>query len=297
MNITPADNFRTINRCIGMFQSITKAGVIGLPIAHSLSPRLFNYWLKKYNINGLYKAYSVKKNAVSKFLNSMEERGFTGLNVTVPHKQTVMEYVDQLSDRALKIGAVNTITLKKNGLLYGDNTDGFGFIENLKQYYKGMDAYTGTCVVIGAGGAARAIVVALIGVGAKKIYITNRTRSNGEKLAEDIGGPINILDWSKRHDSLAEATFVVNATTLGMNGKPPLELRLDELPKKALVTDIVYSPLQTKLLINSKAKGNPTVDGIGMLLHQARPGFASWFGEEPIVTKDLRNHVLTINEN
>ena len=280
-----------------MSQSVTKAGVIGWPIDHSLSPRLFGYWLKKYNVNGLYKAYAVKETAVSKFLNSMEDKGLTGLNVTVPHKQTVMEYVDQLSDRARKIGAVNTITLEKNGLLCGDNTDGFGFIENLEQNYKGSNAFTGACVVIGAGGAARAIVTALIGAGAKKIYIINRTRRNGEKLAEEIGGPVNILDWSKRHDSLAEATFVVNATTLGMRGKPPLDLTLDELPTNALVNDIVYSPLQTKLLTDSKARGNPTVDGIGMLLHQARPGFASWFGEEPSVTEDLRNHVLAINED
>ena len=279
-----------------MSQGITKAGVIGWPVDHSLSPRLFSYWLKKYKVDGLYKAYAVNKTAVSKFLNSMHEKGLTGLNVTVPYKQTVMGHVDLLSDRARKIGAVNTITLEKNGLLYGDNTDGFGFIENLKQNYKGLNAFTGACIVIGAGGAARAIVTALIGVGAKKIYVINRTRSSGEKLAEDIGGPINILDWSQRHESLAEATFVVNATTLGMKGKPPLELTLDELPKKALVNDIVYSPLHTKLLINSRARGNPTVDGIGMLLHQARPGFASWFGANPTVTEALRNHVLIENE-
>jgi shikimate dehydrogenase len=278
-----------------MSQNRIKAGVIGWPIDHSLSPRLFSYWFNKYNINGSYKSYPVKETKIFKFLNSMEEKGLAGLNVTVPHKQTVMEYVDLLSDRARKIGAVNTITLEKNGSLCGDNTDGFGFVENLKQSYKSLNAFTGVCVVIGAGGAARAIVTALISAGAEKIYLINRTRSNGEKLAEEIGGPINILDWSKRHDSLAEATLVINATTLGMKGKPPLELNLDELPKKALVNDIVYSPLKTQLLINSKARGNPTIDGIGMLLHQARPGFNSWFGVEPKVTEDLRNHVLAIN--
>ena len=278
-----------------MSQNKIKTGVIGWPISHSLSPRLFSYWLKKYKINGSYKAYAVKKRAVSEILNNMEEVGLVGLNVTVPHKQTVMEYVDQLSDRARKIGAVNTITLEKNGLLFGDNTDGFGFIENLRQNHKDSKAFTGTCIVIGAGGAARAIVATLISVGAKKIYIINRTRGNAEKLAEDIGGPINVLDWGERHDSLAEATFVVNTTTLGMMGKLPLDLTLDALPKNALVNDIVYAPLETQLLINSKNKGNPTVDGIGMLLHQARPGFAAWFGEEPEVTEDLRNHVLAIS--
>jgi len=277
-----------------MYQDKIKAGVIGWPISHSLSPRLFSYWLKKYKINGLYNAYAVEEKELPGVLSNLRKEGLAGLNVTVPHKQTVMEYVDQLSERASKFGAVNTITLKKDGILIGDNTDGFGFIENLKQNYKGLNPFCGVSVVIGAGGAARSIVTTLITVGVKKIYLINRTRRNAEKLAEDIGGPISILDWSKRHESLADATFVVNTTTLGMNGKPPLDLTLEALPKKALVNDIVYTPLETQLLKNSKIRGNPTVDGIGMLLHQARPGFAAWFGKEPIVTKNLRNHVLAL---
>jgi shikimate dehydrogenase len=277
-----------------MSQNKIKAGVIGWPIDHSLSPRLFYYWLKKYKINGLYNAYAVERKELSGILSKMKEMGIVGLNVTVPHKQTVMEYVDHLSACAQRVGAVNTITLK-NDLLIGDNTDGFGFIENVKQNYQGLNAFTGVSIVIGAGGAARSIVTTLVNIGVKKIFIINRTRRNAEKLAEDIGGPINVLDWDKRHDSLADATFVVNTTTLGMNGKPPLDLTLDALPKKALVNDIVYAPLETQLLRNSRLRGNPTVDGIGMLLHQARPGFAAWFGEEPNVTKDLRNHVLAIN--
>ena len=280
-----------------MFRKKIKAGVIGWPIDHSLSPRLFNYWLKKHEINGSYSAFAVKKTAVSTFLSSMVEKGLTGLNVTVPHKQLVLEYIDELSDRARDIGAVNTITIKKNGLLFGDNTDGFGFIENLRQNYNGLEASKKNCIVIGAGGAARAVVSALISFGAEKINIINRTRSNAEKLAEDIGSIVNVLDWNERHDSLAEATLVVNTTILGMAGKPPLELKLDALPKSALVNDIVYAPLKTQLLVNAKAKGNPTVDGIGMLLHQARPGFTSWFGEQPNVTEGLRSHVLTTNEN
>jgi shikimate dehydrogenase len=275
-----------------MSQNKIKAGVIGWPIDHSLSPRLFSYWLKKHKINGMYNAYAVNKTAVSELLFNMGDLGITGLNVTVPYKQTVMEYVDQLSDRAREIGAVNTITLQKSGLLFGDNTDGFGFIENLNQNYKSLNAYTGSCIVIGAGGAARAIVTTLINAGAKKINITNRTRSNAETLAKNVDGIINVVDWNKRHDLLADATFVVNTTTLGMAGKPPLELSLDALPKSALVNDVVYSPLETTLLKNAKSRGNPTVDGIGMLLHQARPGFTAWFGEEPEVTDDLRNFIL-----
>jgi shikimate dehydrogenase len=275
-----------------MSQDVTKAGVIGWPIDHSLSPRIFDYWLKNYGIKGLYKAYAVNDISLSKVLSSMREKGLTGLNITVPYKQTVIKYVDQLSSCARKIGAVNTVTLQENGLLFGDNTDGFGFIENIKQNYNGINAFTGVSIVIGAGGAARSIVASLVSVGVKKIYIINRTRGNAEKLAKDIGGPISVMDWSERHVSLADATFVVNTTTLGMNGKPPLDLRLDLLPKNALVNDIVYAPIETQLLKNSKIRGNPTVDGIGMLLHQARPGFTTWFGEEPIVTEDLRNHVL-----
>ena len=275
-----------------MSQDVTKAGVIGWPIDHSLSPRIFDYWLKNYGIKGLYKAYAVNDISLSKVLSSMREKGLTGLNITVPYKQTVIKYVDQLSSCARKIGAVNTVTLQENRLLFGDNTDGFGFIENIKQNYNGINAFTGVSIVIGAGGAARSIVASLVSVGVKKIYIINRTRGNAEKLAKDIGGPISVMHWSERHVSLADATFVVNTTTLGMNGKPPLDLRLDLLPKNALVNDIVYAPIETRLLKNSKIRGNPTVDGIGMLLHQARPGFTTWFGEEPIVTEDLRNHVL-----
>ncbi len=277
-----------------MSEIILKSGVIGWPIDHSLSPRLFGYWLKKNSVNGFYKAYAVQKDDINEFLCNMSKLGLVGLNVTVPHKQEVMKYVDHLSDCARKVGAVNTIT-KKDGLLFGDNTDGYGFIENLRQNYGLTNAFNGDCIVIGAGGAARAIVYALINIGAKKIKIVNRTQSKAEKLAKDIGGPIDVIDWNKRHNSLTEATFVVNTTTLGMKGNPPLELNLSALPKKALINDIVYVPVETTFLRNARARGNPTVDGIGMLLHQARPGFAEWFNKDPLVTEDLRHYVLGIN--
>jgi shikimate dehydrogenase len=272
-----------------------KAGVIGWPIAHSLSPRLYRYWLEKYTISGYYNAIAVEEIAISEILENMAGEGFAGLNVTVPHKQVVMEYLDVLSDRACKIGAVNTITVQKDGMLFGDNTDGFGFLENLRHNYASFNVIAGPCVVIGAGGAARAIVAALVNAGAPIIKVVNRTRSNAEKLAEDIGGPIEVLNWSERHGAMAGANFVTNATTLGMVGKPPLELSLGALPTDALVNDIVYAPLETQLLKNAKDKGNPCVDGIGMLLHQARPGFTSWFGVEPEVTDDLRRYVLAAN--
>jgi shikimate dehydrogenase len=269
-----------------------KAGVIGWPIDHSLSPRLYRYWLEKYTISGSYNAFAVEEIAISQLLENIAGEGFAGLNVTVPHKQVVLEYLDVLSDSARKIGAVNTITVQTDGILFGDNTDGFGFLENVKHNYAGFNVTAGPSVVIGAGGAARAIVAALVNAGAPTIKVVNRTRSNAEKLAEDIGGPIEVLDWGERHGAMAGANFVTNATTLGMVGKPPLELSLGALPTNALVNDIVYAPLETQLLKNAKNKGNPSVDGIGMLLHQARPGFTSWFGVEPEVTDDLRRHVL-----
>ena len=273
-----------------------KAGVIGWPIDHSLSPRLYRYWLKKYKVPGSYDAFCLQSSAITEFLKNKTEEGFVGLNVTVPHKQMVIEHLDGLSNRASKVGAVNTITMKKDGRLFGDNTDGFGFIENLKQNSTDFNATAGPCVVIGSGGAARAIVAALINAGAPKVKLVNRTRRNAEALADDIGGPIDVLDWNERHDSLADAILVTNTTTLGMVGKPPLELSLDLLPINALVNDIVYAPIKTQLLKNAMAKGNPYVDGIGMLLHQARPGFTEWFGVKPKVTDDLRRHVLCANE-
>ena len=269
-----------------------KAGVIGWPIDHSLSPRLHGYWLSKYNINGSYEAIPVEESTLPALLGNLANEGFVGLNVTVPHKQAVLEHLDGLSDQARKIGAVNTIIVQKDGTLIGDSTDGFGFIENLKQGYTGFDATAGPAIVIGAGGAARAIVAVLSDAGAPVIRLVNRTRSNAEKLAEDIGGPIDVVDWSERHDTLADAALLTNTTTLGMVGKPPLELSLDALPADAFVNDIVYVPLETQLLKEARAKGNPSADGIGMLLHQARPSFAAWFGVEPEVTDDLRRHVL-----
>ena len=269
-----------------------KAGVIGWPIDHSLSPKLYKYWLEKYSMSGSYNAFAVEKIAISELLKNIVGEGFAGLNVTVPHKQVVMKYIDVLSDRARKIGAVNTITVQKSGLLFGDNTDGFGFLENLRHNYVGFNVTDGPSIVIGAGGAARAIVAALVNAGAPIVKVVNRTHSNAKKLADDIGGPIEVLDWNYRPHALVGANFVTNATTLGMVGKPPLELSLEALPSGALVNDIVYAPLETQLLKNAKNKGNPSVDGIGMLLHQARPGFKSWFGVEPKVTEDLRRHVL-----
>lgn len=275
-----------------MKDQIIKAGVIGWPIDHSLSPRLHGYWLNRFNIKGSYEAIGVDKDGLQLFLEKLPINGYSGLNVTIPHKESVMQHLHSISSQARRIGAVNTIIVNNKGQLAGSNTDGFGFIENLKQGNSEFNATKGPAVVLGAGGAARAIVVALIDKGAPSIKLINRTRARAEELALDIGGPIQVLDWQDRNDILEDASLLVNTTTLGMNGKPPLDISLDGLAAEALVTDIVYAPLETALLKSARARGNGAVDGIGMLLHQARPGFAAWFGVEPEVTDDLRNYVL-----
>lgn len=270
-----------------------RAGVIGWPIDHSLSPKLHGFWLKQLGIEGTYQAISVEPEALDTTLTKLVENGFVGWNVTVPHKETVMAYMDSISKQARKIGAVNTVVVDKQGQRHGSNTDGFGFLENLKQGYPEFDPAGGSAVILGAGGAARAIVVALIDAGAPSVILANRTRERAEKMGKDIEGPLSVVDWENREQALENATLLVNTTTLGMAGKPPLDLSLDALPQDALVNDIVYAPLETDLLKKAARRGNPTVDGIGMLLHQARPGFAAWFGVEPEVTDDLRGHVLS----
>ncbi len=269
-----------------------KAGVIGWPIDHSLSPRLHGYWLKNYGINGSYDAIAVSQDGLQEFMENLRAGGFAGINLTVPHKETAMSHLDGITDQAARIGAVNTIVVNDEGCLRGSNTDGFGFMENLKQGFAGFKSSNGPAVVLGAGGAARAIVAALIDNGAPSITLINRTRRRAEELAADFGSRVRVIDWQVRNTALDGAALLVNTTTLGMKGKPPLDITLDALPIDALVNDIVYAPLETELLKAARARGNATVDGLGMLLHQARPGFAAWFGVEPEVTDDLRRHVL-----
>jgi len=267
------------------------AGVIGWPVAHSLSPRLHGYWLDQYNINGSYLALPVQPENLQTALRDFAAAGYRGLNVTVPHKEAVLSFLDDISDQARRIGAVNTIVFE-DGVLKGCNTDGYGFMENLKSGHPGFDAANGPAVVLGAGGAARAVTAALIDAGAPRVRLLNRSADRARRLAADIAGPVEVLDWRRRSDCLADIALLVNSTTLGMTGRPPLDISLDRLPEGALVNDIVYTPLQTDLLAAAAARGNPVVDGIGMLLHQARPGFAAWFGVEPAVSDGLRAHVL-----
>jgi shikimate dehydrogenase len=268
------------------------AGVMGWPVAHSRSPRLHGYWLRKHGIDGAYIPLPVRPEQFATALRALPILGFAGVNVTVPHKEAALAAVDRCDPTARRIGAVNTIVVAADGTLDGRNSDAFGFLENLRTDVAGWSPKAGPAVLLGAGGAARAIAVALLDNGVPEIRIVNRTVERAERLCQDIGGLLRIVSWTERASALAEAALLVNTTTLGMSGQPALELALDRLPTAAVVNDIVYSPLETPLLVAAKARGNPVVDGLGMLLHQARPGFAAWFGVEPTVTPELRRFVL-----
>ena len=268
------------------------AGVMGWPIGHSLSPRLHGFWLETLNIDGAYVPLAVAPENAVTAISSLPKLGFKGINITVPHKETAMAAVDTLDDLARRIGAVNTIVFDEDGKSHGTNTDGYGFLENIRQQVPDLDFTNGPAMVLGAGGAARAVIVALLDAGVSEVRLTNRTQERAASLANDVGDKIKTIPWEQRADSLADVSLLVNTTTLGMTGQPALELCLDRLPSSACVNDIVYAPLETTLLSMARERGNAVADGIGMLLHQARPGFKAWFGQDPKVTDALRNHVL-----
>ena len=268
------------------------AGVMGWPVSHSLSPRLHGYWLARHGIDGAYVPLAVRPGDCADALRMLPKLGFSGCNLTVPHKETALGVIDRLSDRARRIGAVNTVVVAEDGDLFGDNTDAFGFEENLRHGVPGWSAASGPAVVLGAGGASRAVCAALMDGGAPEVRLVNRTGSRAEALAAELGARLRAVAWEDAGDVLAEAALLVNTTTLGMEGQPTLALSLDRLPDSAVVTDIVYAPLRTPLLTRAAARGLRTVDGLGMLLHQARPGFKAWFGTAPAVDDDLRDFVL-----
>jgi shikimate dehydrogenase len=267
------------------------AGVMGWPVGHSRSPMLHGFWLRTYGVDGAYVPLAVRPERLEAALRGLQALGFAGANATVPHKEALLGLVDSIAPEARRIGAVNTLVIDADGRIEGRNTDGFGFIENLRTS-PGWTAAAGPAVVLGAGGAARAVLAALLDTGAPEVRLVNRTAVRAEALAAAIGGPIAVHPWEQAERALAGAALLVNTTTLGMTGQPPLDLDLRTLPTEALVNDIVYVPLETPLLQAARARGNRTVDGLGMLLHQARPGFAAWFGAEPEVTPALRAAVL-----
>jgi shikimate dehydrogenase len=268
-----------------------KACVMGWPVAHSLSPALHNYWLKRHGIAGEYTRQAVPPAELAAALQGLRAGDWRGCNLTIPHKEAALPLLDRIDAAARRIGAVNTVVVE-GGRLVGTNSDGFGFLENLRTAVPGFDAKAGPAVVLGAGGAARAIVDALNEAGVPAIRLTNRSLERARALARSLGGPIELVPWEERAAALDGAALLVNATSLGMEKNPPLDLDLARLPKAAVVNDIVYAPLETPLLKAAQARGNHVVDGLGMLLHQGRPGFKLWFGVMPEVTTELRAAVL-----
>ena len=275
-----------------MTDKVKLAGVIGQPIAHSRSPHLHGHWLKRYSISGHYIPMEVAQSDLKSVLETLPKMGFQGVNVTLPHKEAVIELADSVTDRAALIGAANTLTFTADGRIQADNTDGVGFLANIRDYVPEWSAKSGPCVVFGAGGASRAIIAALSQAGAPLIRVTNRTRARSDALKDHFGAKIEVVDWVQAGNVLGDASLLVNTTSLGMQGKSALRVPLDGLRPETVVTDIVYTPLETELLRTAKAAGCRTVDGLGMLLHQAAPGFERWFGTAPEVDMDLRQAVL-----
>lgn len=269
------------------------AGVIGWPVQHSRSPRLHGFWLERYRIDGAYLPLAVRPANLKAALAGLSAMGFEGCNLTIPHKEAALGLVDEMTPIATKIGAVNTVIVRKDGSLLGDNSDAFGFMENLRVGAPGCDFTDGPAVVLGAGGSSRAVCVALKEAGAVEIRLLNRTLERSENMAKAFGAIVQPLPWETRANALDKATLLVNTTSLGMDGQPPLDLDLSLLPLGAVVNDLVYSPLTTDLLTAAAGRGNITVDGLGMLLHQGRPGFKAWFGIAPEVTDDLRTFVAS----
>lgn len=264
------------------------AGVMGWPVMHSRSPMLHNYWFKEHQLAGTYVPLAIEPGKLGPALRALAPLGFSGCNLTIPHKEAALAIVDEIAPTARKMGAISCVTVRKDGSLAGSNNDGYGYIESLLEAAPDWKADAGPAVVIGAGGGARAVTMSLAERGAKEIRVINRTFARADKLASDLGGPIKALAWDQRHDALEGAALVVNTTSQGMVGQGVLDLMLDKLPKSAIVSDIVYIPRETPLLAAGRARGNRTVNGLGMLLHQARPAWEAWFGISPKVTREMR---------
>lgn len=264
------------------------AGVMGWPVLHSRSPLLHNHWLRAHGLAGVYVPLEIKIENLAAALRALPALGFSGCNLTLPHKIEALKLVDSVDPVGTRIGAINCVVVREGGRLDGFNYDAWGFVESVAERHQAWRADAGPAVVLGAGGGARAIVDGLLQRGAKEIRVVNRTAAKAEELRARFGSAIHPVAWADRERALAGAAMLVNTTSQGMKGQDPLDLALDALPKTALVCDIVYVPLETALLAAARARGNPVSDGLGMLLHQARPAFQAWFGVLPEVSSDLR---------
>jgi len=271
---------------------IPLAGVIGSPISHSRSPQLHQHWLSTYQIKGFYIPIDVMAQDLKQVLSTLPKMGFVGVNITIPHKEAVLQIADLVTDRATLIGAANTLIFRKDGKIHADNTDGYGFLENLRNGAPHWSPSDGPAAVLGAGGAARAVLASLLDAGVPEILLANRTRVRAEKLQSDFGNRVRVVDWVQAGNMIENAALVVNTTALGMVGKPELRVPLDGLSSRQVVTDLVYTPLRTGLIEAAEAVGATTVDGLGMLLHQAVPAFERWFGVRPDVDSAARAAAL-----
>ena len=264
------------------------AGVMGWPVMHSRSPLLHNYWFEKYQLAGRYMPLAIKPDGLAAALRALHPLGFAGCNLTLPHKQAALAIVDEVDAVAATIGAISCVVVRPDGSLAGSNNDCYGFIHNLKQEQPAWRADAGPVAVIGAGGGARAVCYALAQEGAREIRLFNRTFERARRMADEFGAPVTALSWDQREDALADVAMVVNTTNQGMQGEPALDLNLDRLPRSALAADLIYIPRETPFLAAARERGNRTINGLGMLLHQGRPAWQAWFGIAPEVTPELR---------
>jgi shikimate dehydrogenase len=267
------------------------AGLLGWPVAHSRSPVIHNHWLAQYGIAGRYVLFAVPPDKLEAAVRGIATLGLRGCNVTTPHKQAVFPLLDRVDDLARTIGAVNTVVVEKDGTLAGFNNDGNGFIQSLRDADPKWRPDRGPILVLGAGGAARAVVASLAAQGAKEIRVANRTIEKAREIANAVGAAVKVVPWEQREDALDGVAMLANATSLGSAGKPPVEIALDRLPKYAVVGDLIYVPPETPLLAAARARGNVTVNGLGLLLNQARPAFNAWFGVMPEITPALRQAI------
>ena len=264
------------------------AAVMGWPVMHSRSPMMHNFWMDQQGLAGTYVPLAIEPGQIGPALRALHPLGFAGCNLTIPHKQDAMEIVDEVDDIARKIGAISCVVVREDGSLFGTNNDWLGFRGNLRQFFLDWQADAGPVTVIGAGGGSRAVCYALTQEGATDIRLVNRTRDRAERLAEELGGPITVHPWEDRHDLLDGVTMAVNVTSQGMQGETALDIDLDKLPGDAIAADIIYIPLETPFLAAARERGNPTLNGVGMLLHQGPPAWKRWFGIEPEVSAKLR---------
>ena len=268
------------------------AAVLGNPISHSKSPRMHNYWLKQNKLNGYYIPIKVELENFEETIRALVSMGFSGVNVTIPHKLSALKIADESSSTAQYIGAANTLTFTQENKIYADNTDAYGFINNIKCKYPDWNPKKGTSVVLGAGGASRAVIAALLSEGSKKIIVLNRTIEKAEALKKDYDDKITVESWKNINEVAASSSNIINTTSLGMNNESLISINPNAIPETALVSDLVYTPLETNLLKMAKNRGSRTVDGLGMLIHQGVPGFEAWFGQKPLVTEELRKILI-----